>query len=133
MSGRQAGPILIPSSGARNDWRYRAVLALRGNQTQLGCVLLAVLGKSNEHGPPRYARKALITKDGVVCAGHMNASGQVYELVPIMMVANLVDEWRRLADQIKASDAERATMFSELRKWVVRDDRPEDQKGSVKL
>lgn len=122
MSGAQAGPIFL----ARNDdWRFRAVKALRGNQTQLGCVVIAVCQRSHLHGAPKYASKAMITKDGVVCAGHMNAHGKTYPLAPIMTVQNLVDEWRRLADQIGASDAERKSMFDELRKWVVRDDRAE--------
>ncbi len=125
MSGSQAGPILIPSGEARNDWRYRAILALRGNQTQLGCVLIAVLRRSHLHGPPKYAERALITRDGVVCAKHMNANGRTFDLVAIMTVKNLVDEWHRLADKIKATDAERPEMFDELRKWIVRDDRGE--------
>lgn len=109
----------------RQTWQYRAVLATRGNQTQLGCLVLAVIGKEPK-GPPKYGHTATIKDiDGaaIITADLMNNRGVSYADVVVGTVQQVAGEFNRLADTIKATDEERLDMFNELRKWISVDER----------
>jgi hypothetical protein len=125
----------MPSSGLtdlqreeRSHWLYRAVEVTRGNQTRMGCLLLAVMNQNAKNPPWMWPKGMIITADGECITGLImrdRSSGQDSEMVVSLgTVTELVDAWRKLADKIKATDTERVQMFEELRKHVLRDNRP---------
>jgi len=107
----------------RQTWQYRAVAATRGNQTMLGCILLAVIGR-NAKNPPWFEPGAEIDADGFLLANFVGKDRvDHHQLIPVATVKDLVDEFRRLADAIKLDDADRIAMFAALRAWIVKDHR----------
>jgi len=111
-----------PSDQARNDWRYRAILEARSNQTPVGAVLLAIIGRHATTGP-RIGPQAVIRVDGEVLTGFAPDPFTNADIINLGSITDLVDKFRTLADRIKATDAERTDMFTRLRQWVVTDHR----------
>lgn len=127
-------------------WRERAIIETRGNQTELGAVLIAVLGKAPDN-PPRIVGLGRITKDGLLIASFQHKDGHVTfwnvnrpwlddegkqpnpryvageNPVCFGKVGDVTDAFRRLADRLQLSDAERVEMLGEFRKWIAKDDR----------
>lgn len=113
---------LTPEQEAeRATWQYRAVLRTRANQTMIGCVLLAVLQRSAFHRPPRFGHHAIIAANGIVCTMYQHAAGQEPDMAAVEHIEVITDGFRRLADDLKLMDSERAEMMGELRKWISRD------------
>lgn len=107
----------------RATWQYRAVQATRGNQSRLGCILLAVLGK-NAKNPPWFGRSAIITSDGFVLANFCTAAGEVKHGALVCNAAELTANFRGLADHLKLGDKDREAMFVAVRQWIAEDYRP---------
>lgn len=111
-----------------NGWYARAIRETKGNQTQLGCLVIA-LGVEEPKNPPRFStRGATILADGqfiITAQTHARNHG----LTSLGPVENVVGGLRNLADRLKLTDAERIELFDELRKFVRHDYRPEDQRG----
>lgn len=106
----------------RQTWQYRAVQATRGNQTMLGTIVLAVIGRNAKH-PPWFEPGAEIADDGILLANFVDRGLRDHGLVPVARLSQVVDEFRRLADHIKLTDDERKSMFDALRKWIAKDHR----------
>ncbi len=130
---------LTPEQEAqRATWQYRAILATRGNQTMMGCVVQAILGRAASN-PPRLGLTAVISEDGYVFTNMVDRHGRLHGAGPeavfpplcLGSVAGLVGEFRALADQLKLEDVDREAMFTELRKWITADFRaildPDDE------
>lgn len=114
---------------ASKSWKYWVVEATRGNQTMLGAVIIAVLGRTPKN-PPFFNVWATIDAEGVIRAGFVARNGLQYHDFPICHVRDLGVELNRLADHCKLDDAQRAALFEEVRKWVRSDARA---KGRVVL
>ena len=106
--------------GPGSTWQYRAVQATRGNQSQLGAILIDVLHKSGNR-KPRFVGPANITSDGFVMCSFVSRDGVFYMGALVAPVSDLVRNFRGLADHLKLNDAERIEMFAEVRKWIGRD------------
>lgn len=104
----------------RATWQYRAVEATRGNQSQLGCILLAVLAKAADN-PPKITGSATITSDGYVLANFTGRDGIPRHQAFICDVEDLQRNFSGLADHLKLSDADRVAMFGEVKKWIWKD------------
>src|SRR5262249_778326 len=114
-------PILIP---APNDsWQRRAVEKTGGNQSLMGCFVLAILAWQHGRHPPRFGRVATITKDGLVKTNMQSKDGKVHLNHILGPVQTVVDNFRGLADELQLKDDERKQMFDELRKWFFKDER----------
>lgn len=100
-------------------WPYRAILA--SMPTTTGAIVRAVLGKITKTGPA-YGDWCQIDADGNVWAP-LRVNGFWNELAPLGHITAVRDNFRRLADHCKFSDAAREALFEELRKWVRRDAR----------
>lgn len=105
----------------RASWQYRAVAATRGNQTRLGCILIAVLQRSADHGYPRFGQHAIITSDGFVMASFQDRSGQMHMGALVCDVDELIQNFRGLADYLDFTREDREAMFGEIRKWIEKD------------
>lgn len=105
----------------------RAVEKTGGNQSLLGCFVLAILGWQHGRRPPRFGSRATITIDGMVKT-HMQAQdGRVYRDHMLGPLKTIVDNFRGLADELKLNEAERKEMFDELRKWFFKDERAKSE------
>lgn len=110
-------------------WQHRAVRETGGNQTLLGCFVLAILGWQHGRKPPRFGKIARIDEAGVAWSNMQNASGQVFTNHCLGPLQDINDNFRGLADHLKLNDTERREMFAELRKWFAIDERANDLKG----
>jgi hypothetical protein len=129
------GPTAAEIERLEAGWRSRAVMATRGNQTMLGCMVQAVIGVA-ANNPPTMGITAIIDADGIVRTNlikrdRATGANVAHVGVPVGSTIQVRDEWRFLADHIKATDAEREEMFDLLRKWAGTDFRaildPEQQ------
>lgn len=105
----------------RAGWKYRAVDATQGDLI-LRPLLLTILNKPALN-PPWIGPQGAITKEGVVICDFVDADNHKTELLRLCAISDLVDNFRRLADHLALTDAEREEMFSALRKWIVVDHR----------
>lgn len=103
----------------QGTWQYKAVVACRGNQTMVGTILLAIIGR-NAKNPPQITTTATVDEHGLVWAGIATRNGQ-HGLAVLGTIQDVRDEFRRLADYLKLDDHERIELFEELRKWVAVD------------
>lgn len=107
----------------RATWQYRAVEATRGNQSLLGLIVLATLAKSASN-PPKITGSATITKDGHVLAAFQGRDDPAPRpLTHICTVEELQSNFSGLADSLKLNDLDRVAMFTELKKWIWKDER----------
>jgi hypothetical protein len=104
----------------RQTWQFKAVEATHGNQTLVGCIVLAVIGKAASN-PPWIGPTAIISRDGDVFANMTSKRDVEPGPTYIAPIGALVDTWRKLADSLDISDADREAMFLELRKWISHD------------
>ena len=114
------------------NWQYRAVERTGGNQTLMGCFMLAILGWQHGRKPPRFGKIAKILADGTVVSNMQNADGKVFPNHVLGPIQTIVDNFRGLADNLKLNDADRIEMFSELRKWFAIDLRARSDWDNVK-
>lgn len=111
-----------------NGWYARAIRETKGNQTQLGCLVIA-LGVEEPKNPPRFStRGATILSNGQFIVTGQTRAGNT-GLISLGPVENVVSSLRHLADRLKLTDVERIELFDELRKFASHDHRPEDQRG----
>lgn len=105
-----------------DSWQQRAVRATRGNQSRLGCIVLAVVGQAPTTLPMISLRRgAVISQDGWVIVDMMLRGQIQYYATVIGRVEEVVDNMRGLADALKLNDADRTAMFDDLRKWMGTD------------
>jgi len=101
-------------------WKLKTVRSTMGNQSRLGCILIAVLGQMPKH-PPRIRGGAIITSDGLVIADMELRNGKGFLATPLGDITEIRDNFRCLADHLKLGDDERRELFIELQKWIVKD------------
>lgn len=107
----------------RATWQYRAVAMTHGNQSMLGLILLATLAKSASN-PPKITGSATITKDGMVLASFQGRDDPAPRpMTYICTVEELQANFSGLADSLKLNDIDRVEMFTELKKWIWKDER----------
>lgn len=112
----------------RASWQYRAILATRGNQSMMGCMLQAIVGIAASN-PPTMGLTALISEDGFLFTNFVDRHGRLHAAAPeaafpplcIGEIKAVVGEVRELADRLNFSDADREALFDAFRKWVAVD------------
>lgn len=114
-------PLFIPAPA--NSWQYRAIKFTGGNQTIEGCIILAILGWQHGRHPPRFGRLARIDKNGILFSNMQTKAGAMIRDHKLGPIADIVESFKRLADDLKLMDGERKQMFDELKKWCWKDDR----------
>lgn len=103
----------------QNSWPFKAVVATRGNQTLLGCIVLQLIARPPKN-PPAITSLATVDRDGLLWAFVTPRFGY-RRLTCLGLLQDVLDEFRRLADHLKLDDGERVELFDELRKWVAID------------
>ena len=107
---------------ANDHWKLRAIHATRGNQTQMGSIILAIIG----HVPskrPYFKGLANIDKEGIIWCLFYSRSIITPKMVPVCHVSQYNDQLKALADACQMDDREANELFSEARKWIERDAR----------
>lgn len=111
---------------AKSSWPYRVVEATRGNQTMLGAILLAVLGKAARN-PPWVSSTGRIVSDeggrGVLVIDLVTRRRMELRDAPVCYVDEFTGQLRRLADELKLPDDQREALFLAVRKWIANDER----------
>lgn len=139
------------------NWARKAIRATKGNQSLLGCVVIAMLGRAASNPPRFISPTAKIDAVGRIFCPLEDRHGRRWieypERVPdvpgsLLMRTPRADEWsaggitfspgtvtevrdelRRLADHLKLIDADRTAMFEEFRKWIESDARASSVEG----
>lgn len=104
------------------DWRHRAIRTTRGNQSRLGCIVISMLGQSARN-PPMISNRSprVIMPNGFVVVDMWLRGRSGFLATPLGHITEIRDNIRGLADEIKATDAERIAMMECLRMWITRD------------
>jgi hypothetical protein len=118
MSEHKLKPDLGPET-----WQWKAIQATQAHTSQLGCILLACLGRGLNK-LPRFGRQATITSDGYVVSAFVTKAGEFHANAFVCSIGDLIRNFRGLADHLKLSDDERTEMFTAVRKWCAVDYRP---------
>ena len=107
----------------RRSWQYRALTLVKGNKSNIGAIIVAMLGRYVS-GRGYHPRGLRILEDGRIVA---LARGSVAERWELELVYKSVDEinasFRGLAVKLQLTELETDAMFSELRKFIFQDDR----------
>lgn len=115
-------------------WKLRALRASRSDQL-MAAVVRVMVGQSAAVVLPGFAPKFLITEDGLLVGIQVDSNGSVIPNVVICDTDDMRSNLNRLADHIKATDAERKQMFDEFGKTILHDMRtivdPEDPLSRV--
>lgn len=113
------------SVAARASWQGRVIVRTRGQQTMLGAVFLAALGK--RVGEPRSFGHAAAIVDGPdggwVLSRFIDRTGSDKGAIRVCSVDDLVGSFSRLADDLKLNDADRIALFKTVRDWIATDER----------
>lgn len=116
---------------ARQNWRYRAIEATKGNQSKLGCIVLAILGRAATN-PPWFGPTCVITPDGYVLANFVDKERRLHEGYLIGDVEDFVGNLRGLADHLRLTDDERVEFFEQAQKWVAVDYRADPDYAKIR-
>ena len=112
------GKLWVPNE---ERWQHRAVKETGGNQSALGCLILAILGWQHNRHPPRFGDIAIINYEGYVITNFQKRDGTILQAQAIEKVENLVHAMRDLCDRMNLNDIDRMEMFEEFKKWISRD------------
>jgi hypothetical protein len=122
----------------RETWQARALVATQ--RQHIGVILLSVLAHTFDDAMPVLLRVAFpgftsisapflctagkVGKSGQIVADVVNKVGTIDRDVAVYgSETALRDDFRRLADTLKLSDADRIEMFKCVQRWVVADRR----------
>lgn len=121
----------------RSTWQARTLEAARG---KTAAVLLSVLAHNYDEAmstllrvvfpgftsikAPFLCSAGRVAKNGAVVANMVNRNGTITkDAVLYRDETELRDDFRKLADGLKLSDADRIEMFGAVKRWVVADRR----------
>jgi len=110
-------------------WTWRVMLASYPTRS-MGPIVRAVLGKQMQRGP-KLSLQATIASNGMVLAGLKHDDTVISYAHPLGTVQSIRDEFRRLADHCRLNDLERIELFTELRKWLGKDLRSEEDRAKL--
>ena len=105
----------------KKSWQYRAIEKLKGNQSLLGALVIAIAGRACRP-PCIHPHGMKITRDGAIEVLYDDGSGWKTRTI-FSQVEDFNDMFRGLASELGMSWAQREDMFTELRKFCFKDER----------
>lgn len=103
-----------------NSWQYRAVKETRGSQTQMGALVLAIIGKQR-NTLPQYPHGGIISQEGNLHATLIKRDVSIELGALVMPLKQFLLEWEALVNKIKCTTEERAEMYLAARVWIAND------------
>lgn len=124
INGKPYVPALTAQAIAeRKSWQYRAITYAHGNKSELGALIIAIMGRT-VNPPCFHPGGAKITAEGIVIGLFRKELGQDWQPRKIYEnVQAFTDIFRGLADALDLNDGERLAMFEEVRKFIRTDER----------
>lgn len=121
----------VISDSAGRSWKHRAITVTKGNQSRLGCIIIAMIGLMPKH-PPRIRPCTnlpngttigglLIDRHGMCIVDMELRNGKGFLATTIGDTEEIRDNLRGLADHLKLSDSERLDMFQCFQMFIMRD------------
>lgn len=123
-------PSFTPQAIAeRKTWQFKVLSFCHDHPTwaETGFILVGVMGRFKK--PPYWHPRGItISAAGEVIGLYKARADQPIRVARMFeSVAELVERFRRLADEARLEDYERVAMFDELKKWVVEDKRAQSE------
>lgn len=115
-----------------NLWWVRCLLATESDK--LGLVLRAAMAKPTLD-PPWLGPSAIIDREGIVLSNYVDRLGQRKPIVgfPVCGIDELLDNCRRLADQLALTQAQTEALFDMIRQWIKSDARPTSEQAEDRI
>ena len=121
----------------RDEWQCRLLVEAKDKNAAIVLAMLANLYYEamevllrvafpgfERINPPIYTGFARVTSDGRVVCDYINRDGMTLRNALVYdSEAELIKQFRDIADRLKFSDEDRVAMFRDLKRWVSRDDR----------
>lgn len=114
------------TEAARRDWRFRIIAATRGNQSLLGCIVLAALDKEPEH-PPYFRGHATITEQGDFICDFVSKDGTYNHDTRISTDEQIARNIVGLTVACNFTDEERIEFLARFNDWIGVDNRSPDR------
>lgn len=125
----------MPGAELRASWQGRVLAHAEG---KMGAVALSVIAENYDDvllpllqavfpgfrgvPLPAFCSAAKVAKTGHVCADLITKHGERIQMFAIFRSTKQMEgQFRRLADRLKLTDADRTEMFAAVKKWVVAD------------
>lgn len=117
----------FPQPKFRRDWRLKLIEATMGNQSLLGCIVLAAIGKEPEN-PPYFRGKATIAEDGqVYCDFVAEGAAKGQSIYHTMARVGDDEDFARnligLTVHADLNDEERTEFLARVNNWIGTDNR----------
>lgn len=109
-------------SKPRRDWRLRVIEATQGNQTQIGVIVLASIGKEPDN-PPYLRSKARIDSDGLVICDFVSKDGVYHHDAIVGDDEDLVRNVMGLVRHCDLNEDERIEFMARINNWIGTDHR----------
>lgn len=111
-----------PQPTLRRDWRLKLIEATTGNQSLLGCVVLAAIGKRPDN-PPHLVGKSVITNDGLVRCDFVSRDRVYHTMAIVGDDEDFARNIAGLAAHCGLNDEERVEWLARVNNWIARDER----------
>lgn len=120
-----------PQPERRRDWRLKLIEATKGNQSLMGCIVLAAIGKGEDR-TPGFRGKAVITNRNEVLCDFVDSKGY-HVKARISDDEDLVRNIVGLAYHCDLNDEERTEFLARVNAWIWLDERPKTRIERVML
>lgn len=114
------------SDAAQRDWRFKLISATQGNQSLLGCIVLAAIGKEPSN-PPYFRGKATIASNGEVFCDFVAKDRTYHHRARVSDDEDLVKNLVGLTVHCGLTDAERVEFLAGVNRWIGTDERPKSR------
>lgn len=107
---------------ARADWRFKLIYATKGNQSLLGCIVLASI-KKQPSNPPYFIGTAKISNNGDVLCDFFEKDGMFRKLARVGSDEDLARNILGLAIHCGLTESERVEFLAGVNAWITVDER----------
>jgi len=112
----------LPQPTLRRDWRLKLIEATRGNQSLLGCIVLAAINKEPDN-PPYFRGKAIIANNGDVYCDFVDRNGVYLAKAWIGDDEDFTRNLVMLTVHADLNAEERVEFLALVNNWIATDER----------
>lgn len=113
----------------KKTWQWRVLEHARGNQSMIGSIIIAAMGKSGVVPSQKniFTSLARIDLDGVIHANFIDKYGVLQLDMAVIRTTTLSEVLTRLATECKLNDEEAKQLFTTVRQWIEKDERAKSE------